>query len=239
MGKRTNKPYYNRTNTCDRCREEGIETKIYPNNALREHDENGNWTGKWYCRLCHERYDPNSRNNIIKSLANCRTGNQNPNSEQAKGDNFEELTCRWRSKVSTVPVENLNKKLNNRHSPIDHSWDSELGFIQTKGRLYNSIERLWPFNNLEGEWNNNFDVIICYCASKDGKIIEIIYIIPKKEIKDKRTGISIYKNPTDSHGNPKISWYDKYRIIDEEIIKEINDIWQLILKEKGNDSCNE
>ncbi len=39
------------------------------------------------------------------------------------------------------------------------------------------------------------------CASKDGKIIERIYIFPIEEILE-ISGISITKNPTDRWGNP-------------------------------------
>jgi hypothetical protein len=223
--------YYNKTNTCDRCKEKLVIGKV-----RREYNENRDWTGNWLCNKCYLKdyhKKPNSRNNIIKSIANHRTGNLDPNCTLAKGDKFEELTCRWRSTVSTVPVENLNIKNDNYSTgtPIDHSRDSELGIPQTRGKLYDSYNRFWVFGGLEREWFKEFDVIICYCTNKDGKIIERIYIIPKKEIKDKRTCISIYKNPTDSHGDHKTSWYDKYRIIDEETIKKVNDIWKKIIEE--------
>lgn len=185
---------------------------------------------EYLCHNCYNKLDPNSYTNMRKSLANRRTGNLNPNSNQAKGDNFEELTRMWRSKISTIPVENLNKKLDNYETPIDHSWDSELGIPQTKGRFYDSRNGWWNFGGLEREWEKEFDVIICYCASKDGKIIERIYIIPfKKEIKKKRKGVIIYKNPTNSHGNPKTSWYDEYRVTDEETIRRVNNIWKEII----------
>lgn len=195
----------------------------------RERDIKGNKTGKLLCRKCYQiDYDkkPGCGNQLKKELANRRTGNQNPNHSNTIGDLFEELTCRWRSIVSIIPVENLNKKLDNHKSPIDHTSDSELGIIQTGGRLYNSRNGMWGFGGLEREWEKKFDVIICYCASKDGKIIERIYIIPKKEIKDRRMSIAIYKNPS------RYVWYEQYRIIDEGTIKKINEIWKDILREK-------
>ncbi len=214
---------YNSTNTCYRCKEKGIETKLVPKKARREYNKEGKWTGRWLCNKCWQNFDPDSRTNIRKSLANRRTGNQNPNSNQTKGDNFQELTCIWRSTISTIPVEDLNKKLDNYRSPIDHSRDSELGIPQTKGKLYDHINRQWKFGDLKREWNKKFDVMIFYCASKDGKIIERIYIIPfEKEIKDKRKGITILKNLT----YKGCGWYEKYRVTDEETIKQINDIWK-------------
>lgn len=222
------KKKYNETNTCDRC---GIGFDIATGNPRREYKKEGNWTGKWDCQSCYEKYDPNSKNNIIKSMRDRRTGNLDLNSEQAKGDLFQELTCRWRSTVSVIPVEDLNKKLDNYNSPIDHSRDSELGIIQTQGRLYNKYNQLWNFNSLEREWEKEFDNMICYCASKDGKVIERLYIFPYEEIGN-RKGIGIYKNPTDSHSNPKTSWYDEYRVKDEDTIKRVNDIWKEIIKEE-------
>ncbi len=203
---------YNDTNTCDRC---GINFDIATGNPCREYDEKGNRTGKRLCHNCYEKFDPNSQKNIIKSLRNRRTRSLNPNSSQAKGDLFEELTCQW------IGVKNLNKESDNYKSPIDHSHDSELGIIQTKGRFYDSINRYWTFSCLERDWDKEFDNMICYCASKNGKIIEKIYIFPISEIIG-RTSIGIYKNS--SRGE----WYEKYRVTDEEEIKKVNNIWKKI-----------
>lgn len=215
--------HYNKTNACDIC---GISFEKAPGHPEREYDEKGNWTGKWDCGKCKQRHDPNSSNNIMKSLSDRRTGNLNPNSNAAKGDNFEELTCRWRSTVSTIPVENLNKKLDNYRTPIDHSRDSELGIIQTKGCLYNPIYQWWA-QNFKREHDQTikgfeFDNLILYCASKDGKIIKRIYIFPLEEIL-RRTQITIVKNL--HYGG----WYEYYRITDEETIKKVNEIWKKII----------
>jgi len=216
--------YYNETNTCYRC---GISFKKAPGHPEREYDKEGNWTGKWNCGKCRQRHGFNSQNNIIKSLAKHRIGNIDPNSNCAKGDNFEELTCRWRSMVSSVPVENLNKKLDCYNTPIDHSRDSELGIIQTKGCLYNPTYRWWAqnFENLHDAIANGFefDVLILYCISKDGKIIERIYILPSLEIIE-RSSITIVKNL--HHGG----WHEQYRITDEETINKVNDIWKEIIE---------
>jgi hypothetical protein len=172
----------------------------------------------------------------MRSVRNLRTGNQDQNSTGAKGDRFQELTCIWRSTVSTLPVEDLNIVNDNYTvgTPIDHSPDSELGIIQTKGKFYDSISRYWSFGGLEREWKKKYDHMICYCANKDGTLIERIYIFPVKEIKDKRVCITIVKNP--SKGYP---WYEEYRIKDEETIKKINEIWKKIIvsKKKKNRDC--
>lgn len=223
---------YNNTNTCDRCRKDG-ENRLRSHNAYREINEIGYWTGKWLCKSCYskERYVKGETNsNIQQSLGSRRMGCQNPNSNNAIGDKFQELTCIWRSRVSTIKVEDLNKKNDNYRSPIDHSPDSELGIIDTQGRSYDRIDRMWHITRLERYHNKKVDNIVCYCANEDCTLIKRIYIFPKKEI-EKRTSIGIYKNPTDSHGYPKTSWYDKYRVVDEETIKEVNDIWKEIIKE--------
>lgn len=188
----------------------------------REYDKEGNWTGKWLCVNCHGKEDrknnPNNLDNKKKLLRNCRTGNQNPNSNTAKGDKFEELTCRW------MGVKNLNKENDNYSAgtPIDHSPDSEGKIFQTAGRLYSSRNGRWNFSSLEREWKKKFDYMICYCASKDGKMIERIYKIPKSEIINIK-GITIVKNP--SRGG----WYEKYRVTDKDAIKKVNEIWKEIL----------
>lgn len=208
--------HYNKTNTCNRCIE-----KLKPCYVYREYDKEGNWTGKWLCQSCYkkEQYkNGNTNANIINLLRDRRIGNLKPNSNQAKGDLSEELTCIWRG------VENLNVKNDNYNSPIDHSIDSELGIIETKGRLYDYRERRWGFASLEKEWDKKFDHMICYCASRDGKIIERIYIFPKPEIIGK-TSISIYKNLI----YKRYGWYEEYRVKDKDELKKVNEIWKKII----------
>lgn len=127
----------------------------------------------------------------------------------------------------------MNYKLDNHNTPIDHSCDSELGTIQTQGRLYNSEYRWWNLSNLEREWDKKFDYMICYCANKDGKSIERLYIFHKSKIEN-RKNITVLKNPTDSHSNPIIPWYEQYRIKDKDIIRKVNDIWKEIIAERDN-----
>lgn len=201
---------YNATNKCDNCEIE----KLRPGDARREYDDNTNWTGRWLCEKCvgkHRQKLSNSQNNIKKSLANRRTGNLDPNTNCAKGDKFEKLTCKWRN------IENLNIENNDYNCPIDHSRDPELGIIQTKGKLYDPIDRCWR-GGWRNEHNKEFDNLIYYCASKDGKKIERIYIFPKEEI-NKRSTIAIYKNPS------KGGWYQIYRV-DEKICNHVNNIFQ-------------
>lgn len=224
--KRMKRESYNLTNTCEKIRQVGFSWRMCGNelkshHAHREYNKEGKKTGRWICDFCYNRYDPN-RKNLYKErygvVANSRTGNILQGSNKEKGDMFERLTSIWRE-VKILSIEN-----DYYMGPIDHSRDSELGIIQTKGRFYNSVNRRWSFSGLEREYNKEFDFMISYCADKDGKYIEKIYIFPKSEI-IKRKGITIVKNP--SRWTP---WYEQYRVIDEEIIKKINDIWKEIIK---------
>ena len=137
-------------------------------------------------------------------------------SASAKGDMVKELTC------ALLGVKNLNKK--GDKSPVDHSRHSTFGILQVRGKWYEHIRGYWSFGRFERYWHKIFDNMICYCISRDGKIIERIYIFPKEEI-IKRKNIAIIKNPSKGR-----LWYEKYRIIDEEMIKKANDIWNNIIK---------
>ncbi len=144
-----------------------------------------------------------------------RSGNLDPNCSYGKGDKFEELTCIWRE------VEILSNKSDCFNLPYDHSRDSELGIIETKGRILNEYG-FWGFSSLERHYNKEYDNMICYCVSRDGRHIEKIYIFPKEIIKT--NSISIYAN----RRKDSWAWYDKYMIKDEGIIKRVNEIWEKI-----------
>ncbi len=241
--------HYNKTNICPRCRKDKYNDSeltdksiLYPGQAHREKDKYGNITGNWICKLHYKRdyelYDPNSYVNTIKSMRDRRTGNLDPNSNQAKGDKFEKLSGIY------FGIDSLNIKYNNYETSIDHSPIPNDTFIniggksvdlsgnipQTRGRYYNKTYGAYPsFGNFEREWHKKFDIIICWCASTDGKTIERGYIILKKEIYDSNTktgkmNITIVKNPS------KGGKYEQYRITDDKELININEIWNQINK---------
>lgn len=228
---------YNETNTCPMIKKDGTicGKELIPHYTMRERDKDGNETGRWLCKNCHSIYDPNGQWYLLRSVENRRTGNLSPESPCGIGDKFQELTSVWRSTISTIPVEDLNKKLDNYNVPIDHSPDSELGTIQTRGRFYSRRRGAWSFSNLEREWDKPFDHEIFYCTSKDGTLVERMYIFPSEEI-EIRKSIDIIKNPTDAHRNPITPWYEDFRIRDEETIKKVNEIWKSITEGKIYDS---
>ena len=208
---------------CISCKDNNLTSRT----AHSEDDIDGNWTGSWLCSSCYnkKRYKNGKTNaNLKNEMRDRRTNNLDHNSTQAKGDMFQKLTCIWRSTVSIIPVEDLNIKFDNYNTPIDHSQDSELGIIETKGSFYSEIASYeWCFNT-KRERKKYVDKVICYCVSKDKKNIARLYIFPKEELN--RNNICIYENPTRS------TWYEKYRITDKNILSQINDIWRIINNEK-------
>ena len=197
--------YYNDTNTCDRCGKNFDE--LGWDHPRKEYDKKRKWTGRWLCKSC-----------IVKSNADSRIGCLDPNSTKAKGDKFQRLTSEW------LEIEDLNVKNDNYNWPIDHSKHPILGIIQTKGRFYDPYERVWSFGNLDDDYDKEFDNYIMFCASKDGKYIERIYIFPKEEI-IKRTciGIRKYNSKGELYTN---GWYEKYRVKDKETVKNVDKIWK-------------
>lgn len=197
---------YNLTNTCDKC---GI-TKLTPKNSFRKYNEKGEWIGKWICRKCYLKNDYKER-----FINNRRIGNLNPNSNQEKGDKFQNLACKWKK------LTDLNKYNDNYNFPID-CIDIETGLkYQIKGKLDSGYDT-YSFGHLNKDINKDFDYYIFFCINKDGKIVDKIYIIPKNEF-NYRTGITI---------SSKNGWYEQYRITDEETIKKVNDIWKEIIGDK-------
>lgn len=220
---------HNFDDSCNRCGKKFI-SKTDP----RREYINEEWTGNRICQSCYYitdyKFRKTNRNNIIKSLANSRTGNLDNNCSTAKGNYFQKLTCVWRSTISTIRVKDLNIENDNYNTSIDHSIDGELGIIQTKGKYYDPVELVWK-QDWKDEHKKNFNYMIFYCTTSDGKYIERIYIFPKEEI-IRRSGIGIYK-----YSRGKLytkGWYEDYRINDENTIKKINEIWYNIFIKKQN-----
>jgi hypothetical protein len=215
---------YNPTNICDKCTEDNNVTDssiLRLGNAYREHNKDGIETGRWICHKCHEKYDPNSANSLMKSVRNVRTGNQDPNHTNVLGDNIQELAC------ILYGWEDLNKKFDNYKFSLDcYDPKTEL-YHQVQGRMCSTEG--WGFKGFEDEWNKKFMTMVCLCISEDGKKVERIYKFSWIEIM-RITGVTIYKNPTNSHGNPKIPWYEEYRETDENELKRANKIWKDIIR---------
>lgn len=237
---------YSKTNICPICREENNITDksiLFPGNVLRRTDKNGKKIDELICRrhgwICYNRYNSNSRGNIIKSLADHRTRNL-VDPIKIFGDNCEEVTKKWLG-VKRLSIEYDNYKLPFDHSPIPKGVSTMIGIKlvdlsgnipQTKGAKLTILKLRMGLMRYEYErWgsdftndiNKNFDLLIFYCVSEDGKIIERLYIFPREEVIN-RTGINIYKV---MKGGPH--WYEKYRVKDEKVLEYINEIWKKII----------
>lgn len=201
---------YNETNVCDRCGRNFEELERSGKFPIKEYDEKGNWTGKWDCHSCREKYDPNSSHNVLKSMANCRTGNQNPNHSGTKGDKDLDIVCELYGYI------NLNKRYDKYNTDID-CLDEKTGLLyQVQGRLYKAVYRCWTFGDFEIEWMKEYEDMICICKSRYGNRIERIYRFPLWIIIG-RKGITIYNNDNEH-------WYDQYIVKDSEELRRANDI---------------
>ncbi len=233
-----NVKYYNNANICIVCRKENNITDksiLYPKNAFH------NRYRECVCKRCYrkeyyvrvEKSDPNSTNNIIKSLADRRTGNLKDHSN-ILGDDCEEITKNWLG-VKRLSIEyDKYSGLPYDHSPAPKGVSLIIGeklidlsgnILQTKGSTLLSRYKFWPAC-LKNEQCKKFDILILYCFSEDGNIIERVYAFPKDKVIN-ITSISIYKN----HSKSYIPWYEKYRIIDEDTLKKINQILRIIKEE--------
>ncbi len=220
---------YNPTHTCDRCGKSFNEVENSGRYPLKECDENKNWNGKWDCPNCWKRYDPNSYHNTVKMMTDHRMGTLKDHNK-ILGDNGEELTDRLfgtkrlsilYDKYSRLPLDHTNIP-NGMFVDIAGKLVDLSGKVpQTKCRLFDrSIGAYggWCCTTKD-EIEKEFDILIFYCISKDGKIIERIYIFIKDVIIN--SGISIVKNP--SRGVP---WYEQSRVTDEYILEKTNKIWR-------------
>lgn len=232
--KGTNLRSYSDTNICPIYREENVTDKsiLYPGNACHGLNENNENTNDWICashrRRNRERYDPNSRNNIIKSMADCRLDKVTYN-PKILGEKSEKLTEIWTGakklsekydKYSMMPLD---------HDPIakhlivmieDKLIDLYGNVVQTKAASFNSLTEKWD-QDFKVEHDKEFDILILYCLS-NCKMIERIYIFPRSEV-IKRSHIAIYKKPTIRRYVEQ--WYENYRVKDNKILEDVNKIW--------------
>lgn len=237
---------YSSTNICPICIDEWKrgeselpdDSILHSGNVFHMTDARGEKMEELVCRnhgkWCYNKYSPNSRDNIRKTMADHRTGNL-----KDQGNIFAEvcqkLTC------ELFDVDDLNKKLDHYCTPYDHSHISkEISIeiegksldlsgkrLQTKGAHFSIDIKGYTFGYLKGEWSKDFDFEILWCVGEDGLKIDRGYMIPKDkiyntEIKKGIQTITIYKNPS------RLSIYEQYRITDDDVIKKANEIWKKI-----------
>jgi len=198
---------------------------------------NRNWTGRYLCMEHYSRYyqkdDPNSSNNIKKSLADHRTGNLRYQNH-ILGDNGEKLTnILFEVKRLSIEHDKYSESLD--HTPISQGISIMIGerlvdlskkvpqTVCTIFKRYIGAKGGWIFTSLEREWGKEFDVEILWCISEDGLNVERGYIVPKIEIEEGKS-ITIVKDPSKGY-----QWYESYRITDKELLKKANEAWRKII----------
>lgn len=214
---RFRKESYNDTNTCDRC---GINFDKAPGHPLREHNEDGNWTGGWICYKCWKRdYDKIYEGDPGDIL----------------GDNCEELTHKWLgAKRLSVEYDNYSK-LPLDHLPIPDGVSIKIGdklvdlsgkIVQTKGATFDQYSKRWNFD-MKNEIAKEFDYEICYCASGDGETIKRTYIISSWELLKFGSNLKIYEDWSKCYRLSIFESIEKYRI-SNELNNHVNNIFQTI-----------
>jgi len=228
---------YSDDNICPICREENIITDksiLYPGNSFHNTDKDGKKIDEWVCKKHGERnykrYDPNSLENIKKSMSGCRTGNIKDHSK-ILGGNCEELTSRlFGARRLSVEYDKYSQ-LHFDHFPIPNGVSIVIGgklvdlsgkIPQTKGRQYSPEYRWWIFSDMIQEC----DVMICYCIREDGDYIERIYIFSKDKIPSGHVGIFKYDPKGNLYKNDR---YKDSRVTDEKFLEKANKAWKEII----------
>lgn len=185
----------------------------------KNRDEKGNWDGhSFLCTICYERFNPNSKNNLLKSVALCRNEEISISGKKDKGRIGEDIVS------ITLGLKNQNDISNNYNSPFDLFFHPKYGKIGVKirGQLYNYE---WNFSDINSDGDYDTILLLCMDNNKPWKNVDRVYAIPIEAINVKC--ISIYKNPS------RRAWYDEFRI-DE---KPYNDSYHLISKIRRDWIC--
>lgn len=244
------KEKYNRTGVC--CVIENGKTcknMLSPQMAYAEYDENGISSGRYICRhhwrRLHEK-KPDSWNNkrrpLLKMLAQCRSGDIDPDSPQFAGRVGNSLTEQLFG-VKDLDIENDNYTIG---TPVDHDSipdglrnsivsidgkkESLVGKIPTSkcSRLLFRYDKPYKYCfDIGREHKKKLDIVICYCANEVLTKIEKILIIPIVDLKGV-TGIAIIKN---SRSNRKFK-YTRYETC-SDLVEQANTILPDILKMWG------
>lgn len=156
----------------------------------------GKWDGKSYlCDNCYGRiisYFPDSRNSLLKKIANSRNRQIDPDSPQGKGHITEQIATK------TLGLKNYNLESDNFSSEFDAYDPVKYHRIGIKGPSL-----------IKGEWSatgigKNFDNLFVLCMSKGYDHVERVYIIPKESVGDKEN-IKIYEDISKNI-------YEKFRV---------------------------
>lgn len=195
---------------CCKCRD--TKTYVYKQGYEAWHGcqcSKDDCTG-WICHKCFMKYQHtifDDHHNIIKNIADSRTGNLDRFSETGKG-----IIGQWIG-GKTLDLKDMNIEKNNFNVRVDLSEHSKHGKIDVKTKTL----------DIEGYWQTNigkryFDTVLIICMDmyELWKNIERVYIIPIYVIKTKTITIMI---ETLEKG-----WYEEFRT-DE---KPFNDVYHSV-----------
>ena len=201
------KVYHNKTNTCDRCREEGRETKLSPGKALREYDKDRNWTGKWICQRCYDKYDSNSGSNKSKLEADCRNNNLDPYSKPGKGYITATLVKKF------LGIEDCFDRTGNfNYCGYDMIEHEDWGKIDVKGSsLLSNRQCNYVYHSFSIKKNKKADFFFCIGYGMSRKHVLVVLIIPNEEYISKLQTLMV---PYDRE-----SKYSEYKENEEEVKK--------------------
>lgn len=145
---------------------------------------------KYLCKNCwHEEHRklPDSHNNIIKGLANSRTGNLDRDSESGKSLIDQAITS------NVLKIEDLNIKMNNFGYYIDMR-HKKYGKIDVKGSSPRTIRAgLYKYHVYEFHTYGKIgiDTFICIGYDKNRKSVKYVWIVPNDEWVSDRDRITI------------------------------------------------
>lgn len=199
----------------------GRDLSFGDDTGRRDYDDNDNWTGKWVCTKCYSeklRRLPDSYQNIIKSIANIRTGNIVVGSKSY-------LTIISQAVIAKFyMIDDLNIKTDNFNYYIDLE-SKDHGNIDVKaGKLTkNDGYDCWMFNTKK-ERKIDIHTFICIGFDNNLESINVVYIIPDEELTS-NSGICIYKNTVRSI---KYDMYD----VDSEHYNNICQHWRKFLGDR-------
>lgn len=166
----------------------------------------------YVCYRCFMKYDPNSHYNMIKSIANSRSGQLDKYVATGRGLIGEAIIAKVRE------LEIISIKLDKFNTRFDLSRDTEYGMIQSKFKIPWFADWYAHFG-----LDHYFDTLFFQCVSKNMKDVERLYAIPEDELYGITT-ISVYNGI-------KSSKWEKFRI-DERPYNECYHSIMLYLKDK-------
>ncbi len=212
---------YNKTNICDRCREQNNITDksiLYPGSVCIEKDKDGNIIG-CDCRNCWGKYDPNSTNNKKKLETDCRNKNLDPNSSPGIGYIAATLV---KKKLGIDDCFDITDNFCYRkYDMIEHK-DREK--IDSKGSSLIIPICGKPYHEFGIHKNKKADFFFCIGFDKERKHILAIFIIQNDEYVGELEAINISYN-----GNSK---WNKFKESEEEVKK-----WDELYHTMKLDNC--